>query len=138
MSQFAVSNDTNQMPSSALYDASDWGHLLFCLPAISSARVYRNWHVILGSGPRPTKFSTRSEIGMATREDLRRSTFTRLAGLCNKVAECSHANSETATKALELRQELLAFSKWVVPHKTLRQVESEEEALRTRAVNFCT
>ena len=73
---------------------------------------------------------------MATKEDLRRATFTRLGCLCNKVAECPHANSETATKGLELRKELLAFSKWVVPHKTLKQVESEEEELRTRAVNF--
>jgi hypothetical protein len=73
---------------------------------------------------------------MATKQDLRLATFSRLAGLCNKVAECSHANSETVTKALELRKELLAFSKWVVPHKTLKQVESEEEALRSRAVNF--
>jgi hypothetical protein len=73
---------------------------------------------------------------MATKEDLRRSTFSRLAGLCNKVAECPHANSEAATKALELRKELLAFSKWIVPHKTLKQVQSEEEELRTRAVNF--
>jgi hypothetical protein len=61
---------------------------------------------------------------MATKEDLRRSMFTRLAGLCNKVAECPHANSETVTKALELRKELLAFSKWVVPHKTLRSSPS--------------
>jgi hypothetical protein len=76
------------------------------------------------------------ESDMATKTDLRQATFTRLAGLCNKVAECSNANSETATKALELRKELLAFSKWVVPHKTLKQVEAEEEALRTRAVNF--
>jgi hypothetical protein len=73
---------------------------------------------------------------MATKTDLRRATFTRLAGLCNKVAECSNTNSETAKKALELRKELLSFSKWVVPHKTLKQVEAEEEALRTRAVNF--
>jgi hypothetical protein len=73
---------------------------------------------------------------MATKEDLRRATFARLAGLCNKVAERSDANSETATKALELRKELLAFSKWIVPHKTLKQVESEEEELRTRAVDF--
>ena len=73
---------------------------------------------------------------MATKEDLRRATFTRLAGLCQKVAECQSTDSETAKKALELRKELLAFSKWVVPHKTLKQVESEEEALRTRAVNF--
>jgi hypothetical protein len=73
---------------------------------------------------------------MATKEDLRRATFARLAGLCNKVAETSSANSETSSKALELRKELLAFSKWVVPHKTLKQVESEEEALRTSAVNF--
>jgi len=76
------------------------------------------------------------EFDMATKTDLRRATFTRLAGLCNKVAECSNTSSETAKKALELRKELLAFSKWVVPHKTLKQVESEEEALRTRAVNF--
>jgi hypothetical protein len=73
---------------------------------------------------------------MATKQDLRRATFTRLAGLCNKVAECSNRDSDTAKKALELRKELLAFSKWVVPHKTLKQVESEEEELRTRAVNF--
>jgi hypothetical protein len=73
---------------------------------------------------------------MATKEDLRRATFARLAGLCNKVAERSDANSETATKALELRKELLAFSNWIVPHKTLKQVESEEEELRTRAVDF--
>jgi hypothetical protein len=73
---------------------------------------------------------------MATKQDLRRATFTRLAGLCNKVAECRNTNSETAQKALELRKELLAFSKWVIPGKTLKQVESEEEALRTRAVNF--
>ena len=73
---------------------------------------------------------------MATKQDLRLATFARLAGLCSKVAECPTANSETATKALELRKELLAFSKWIVPHKTLKQVESEEEALRTRAVNF--
>jgi hypothetical protein len=73
---------------------------------------------------------------MATKQDLRLATFARLAGLCNKVAECPHANSETTTKALQLRKELLAFSKWVVPHKTLKQVESEEEALRTSAVNF--
>jgi hypothetical protein len=73
---------------------------------------------------------------MATKEDLRRATFARLAGLCNKVAECPNANSETSSKALELRKELLAFSKWIVPHKTLKQVESEEEALRTRAVDF--
>lgn len=73
---------------------------------------------------------------MATKTDLQRATFTRLAGLCNKVAECSNTNSETAKKALELRKELLAFSKWAGPHKTLKQVESEEEALRTRAVNF--
>jgi hypothetical protein len=73
---------------------------------------------------------------MATKGDLRRATFARLAGLCNKVAECPHANSETATKALELRKELLAFSKWIVPHKSLKRVESEEEALRTRAVDF--
>jgi hypothetical protein len=76
------------------------------------------------------------ESDMATKTDLRQATFTRLAGLCNKVAECSNTNSETAKKALELRKELLAFSKWVVPHKTLKQVEAEEEALRTRAVNF--
>jgi hypothetical protein len=76
------------------------------------------------------------ESDMATKTDLRQATFTRLAGLCNKVAECSNTNSETAKKALELRKELLAFSKWVVPHKTLKQVESEEEALRTQAVNF--
>jgi hypothetical protein len=73
---------------------------------------------------------------MATKQDLRRATFARLAGLCNKVADRSDSNSETATKALELRKELLAFSKWIVPHKTLKQVESEEEALRTRAVDF--
>ena len=73
---------------------------------------------------------------MATKEDLRRATFARLAGLCNKVAECSNANSETSSKALELRKELLAFSKWIVPYKTLKQVESEEEELRTRAVDF--
>ena len=73
---------------------------------------------------------------MATKQDLRRATFTRLAGLCNKVAECHSTNSETAKRALELCKELLAFSKWVVPGKTLKQVESEEEALRTRAVNF--
>jgi hypothetical protein len=73
---------------------------------------------------------------MATKEDLRRANFTRLAGLCNKVAECSNIDSDTAKKALELRKELLAFSKWVVPHKTLKQVESEEEELRTRAVIF--
>jgi hypothetical protein len=73
---------------------------------------------------------------MATKQDLRRATFARLAGLCNKVAECPHANRKTATKALELRKELLVFSKWVVPHKTLKQVESEEEALRTSAVDF--
>jgi hypothetical protein len=72
---------------------------------------------------------------MATKEDLRRATFARLAGLCSKVAECPTANSETSSKALELRKELLAFSKWVVPHKALKQVESEEEALRTRAVD---
>ena len=59
-----------------------------------------------------------------------------MAGLCNKVAECCNANSETSSKALELRKELLAFSKWIVPHKTLKQVESEEEELRTRAVDF--
>ena len=73
---------------------------------------------------------------MATKEDLRRATFARLAGLCNKVAECPNANSETSSKALELRKELLAFSKWIVPHKTLKQVESEEKALRNDAVNF--
>jgi hypothetical protein len=73
---------------------------------------------------------------MATKEDLRRATFARLAGLCSKVAECPTANSETSSKAVELRKELLAFSKWVVPHKTLKQVESEEEALRTGAVDF--
>ena len=73
---------------------------------------------------------------MATKEDLRRATFARLAGLCNKVAECPNANSETSGKALELRKELLAFSKWVVPHNTLKQVESEEEALRMRALDF--
>ena len=76
------------------------------------------------------------ESGMATKEDLRRATFTRLAGLCNKVAECPSADSDTANNALELRKELLAFSKWVGPSKTLKQVESEEETLRTRAVNF--
>ncbi len=59
-----------------------------------------------------------------------------MAGLCNKVAESCNANSETSSKALELRKELLAFSKWIVPHKTLKQVESEEEELRTRAVDF--
>ena len=73
---------------------------------------------------------------MATKEDLRRATFARLAGLCNKVAECPNANSETSGKALELRKELLAFTKWILPHKTLKQVESEEDALRTRAVDF--
>ena len=73
---------------------------------------------------------------MATKEDLRRATFSRLAGLCNKVAEYPDANSDTADKALELRKELLAFSKWVGPGKTLKQVESEEEALRTRTVDF--
>jgi hypothetical protein len=73
---------------------------------------------------------------MATKEDLRRATFARLAGLCNKVAESPNANSETTSKALELRKELLAFSKWVVPHKTLKQVQSEEKALRMRAVDF--
>jgi hypothetical protein len=44
--------------------------------------------------------------------------------------------SETSSKALELRKELLAFSKWIVPHKTLKQVESEEEALRNDAESF--
>jgi hypothetical protein len=73
---------------------------------------------------------------MATKEDLRRATFARLAGLCSKVAECHNANSENIGKALELRKVLLAFSIWIVPHKTLKQVESEEEALRTRAVDF--
>jgi hypothetical protein len=73
---------------------------------------------------------------MATKEDLRRSTFSRLAGLCSKVAECPDANPETSSKALELRKELLAFSKWIVPHKTMKQVAAEEEALRNEAVNF--
>jgi hypothetical protein len=73
---------------------------------------------------------------MATKEDLRSSTFSRLAGLCSKVAECANANPETSSKARELRKELLAFSKWIVPHKTLKQVESEEKALRNDAVNF--
>jgi hypothetical protein len=73
---------------------------------------------------------------MATKEDLRRSTFSRLAGVCSKVAECPNANPETSSKALELRKELLAFSKWIVPHKTLKQVESEEKALRNDAVSF--
>ena len=73
---------------------------------------------------------------MAAEGDLRRATFARLAGLCNKVVECPNANSETGSKALELRKELLAFSKWVVPHNTLKQVESEEEALRMRALDF--
>jgi hypothetical protein len=67
---------------------------------------------------------------------LRLATFARLAGLCSKVAECPDGNSETSSKALELRKELLAFSKWIVPHKTLKQVESEEKALRNDAVNF--
>jgi hypothetical protein len=53
-----------------------------------------------------------------------------------QLAECPNANSETSGKALELRKELLAFSKWIVPHKTLKQVESEEKALRNDAVNF--
>jgi hypothetical protein len=43
-------------------------------------------------------------------------TFARLASLCNKVAECPNGNSETSSKALELREELLAFSRWIVPH----------------------
>ena len=73
---------------------------------------------------------------MATKQDLRRTTFATFAGLCNKVVECPNANSETSGEALELRKELLAFSKWIVPHKTLKQVESEEDALRTRAVDF--
>jgi hypothetical protein len=73
---------------------------------------------------------------MPTKQDLRRATFARLAGLCNKVAESPKANSETSSKALELRKELLAFTRWVVPHKKLKQIQSEEEALRTRAVNF--
>ena len=73
---------------------------------------------------------------MATKTDLRRATFSRLAGLCNKVAECHSTSSETAKKARELSKELLAFSKWVGPGKTLKQVESAEEALRTRAVDF--
>jgi hypothetical protein len=73
---------------------------------------------------------------MATKQDLRRATFTRLAGLCNEVAECHNGKFRDSQKALELRKELLAFSKWVVPGKTLKQVESEEEALRTSAVNF--
>ena len=73
---------------------------------------------------------------MATKEDLRRATFTRLAGLCNKIAESPAADSDTVNGALELRKELLAFSRWVGPQKTPKQVESEEEALRTRAVNF--
>jgi hypothetical protein len=73
---------------------------------------------------------------MATKEDLRRATFARLAGLCNKVAECPNANSEASSKALELRKELLVFTRWVVPHKNLKQIQSEEEALRTRAVDF--
>jgi hypothetical protein len=72
---------------------------------------------------------------MATKEDLRRATFARLAGLCNKVAECPNANSEASSKALELRKELLAFTRWVVPHKNLKQIQSEEEALRTCAVD---
>jgi hypothetical protein len=73
---------------------------------------------------------------MATKEDLRRATFARLGGLCTKVAECPNADPETSSKALELRKELLAFSKWIVPHKTVKQVASEEEALRNDAVNF--
>ena len=41
---------------------------------------------------------------MATKQDLRRATFARLAELCKKVAECPNANSETGSKALELRK----------------------------------
>jgi len=66
---------------------------------------------------------------MATKEDLRRATFSRFAGLCNKVAECPDANSETAKKALELRTELLAFSRWLAPGKTAKQIETEENSL---------
>jgi hypothetical protein len=46
------------------------------------------------------------------------------------VAECPNANPETSSKALELRKELLTFSKWIVPHKIMEQVAAEEEALR--------
>jgi hypothetical protein len=91
-----------------------------------------NWNADL----RGTGSNRELESGMATKQDLRRATFTRLAGLCNKVAECPGADSETANKARELRKDLLAFSRWIGPGKTLKQVESEEEALRSRAVNF--
>ena len=37
---------------------------------------------------------------------------------------------------LELPRELLAFSKWIVQQQTLKHVESEEDALRARAVDF--
>jgi hypothetical protein len=71
---------------------------------------------------------------MATKEDLRRATFSRLAGLCNRVMKkCPY--TKTCDTARQLRMELLAFSR-SQGGKTLKQVESEEEALRTRAVNF--
>jgi hypothetical protein len=75
---------------------------------------------------------------------LRRATFNRLVRLSLKVAECPHANSETASKALELRKERLAFSTWIVPHKSLKQVESQEEVFagtryaRVRRALSCT
>jgi hypothetical protein len=63
---------------------------------------------------------------MATKQDLRRATFTRLAGLCNKVAECHNANSETSKKALELRKELLAFIGPLYSFNTFIQVFPEK------------
>jgi hypothetical protein len=62
--------------------------------------------------------------------------FQQAGGTLQQGCRISRCNSDTADKALELRKELLAFSKWIGPGKTLKQVESEEGALRTRAVNF--
>jgi hypothetical protein len=73
---------------------------------------------------------------LATKEELRQHTFANLAFLCHKVAECRDAGRDTVDKARDLRRELLTFSRWLAPGKTLKQITAEEESLKDRAVDF--
>jgi hypothetical protein len=67
---------------------------------------------------------------------MRRATFAKLAGLCNKVAECPSANWETGSKARTPIRNFSPSANGLCGTNAWKQVESEEEALRTRAVDF--
>ena len=43
---------------------------------------------------------------------------------------------ETVDEAKHLRKELLTFTRWIAPGKTLKQITAKEQSLKNRPVDF--